>query len=264
MTNKDLNIEYLDVDDLCPTGKCYIYVLVDPISGDIRYVGKTKCSLSSRLYYHKRTILPVSKVRHYCRNWIKSLASVGSSPVIRAVQVVNAHEWEDAERTWISNLKKNGADLTNISLGGSGYTGIIHREWSKNKKENMSALSRVRNKTKFLVFPSGEIVMGPSNLIDIEEYTGVKARYLSNSFLKKTMVLKRYFIVNDPLNLPSNKFRECEYSLTNMNTNVKKIFSSREKLLLHLSISSATLWRLLNSKKSIEGYKIEKHYEALR
>ena len=82
-----------------------IYVLVDPFSLKVRYVGRTRSSLSVRLGQH------VSKARYnrektHKASWIKSLLKVNTKPYIRLL--CNVEGWTESheiERRLISRYK---------------------------------------------------------------------------------------------------------------------------------------------------------------
>ena len=98
-----------------------IYVLIHPLSNEIRYVGVTSRKLHERLYQHSwnsRSInssgyhLPVSK-------WIRSLIKVDLKPIISLIEEVNELNWEEKEIYYI-NLYSKSSKLLNISKGGRG------------------------------------------------------------------------------------------------------------------------------------------------
>ena len=96
-----------------------IYSLSDPITGEIRYVGKTNQSLDRRLNAH------ISEVRRgYCRthkiNWIKSLMNNNLLPTIDILEIATKDNWKKLEIYWISQLKSWGFNLTNMTDGGDG------------------------------------------------------------------------------------------------------------------------------------------------
>jgi len=97
---------------------CYLYVLVDPTSGEIRYVGWTAKALSTRLASHLR-----DRCKCHRTWWIKSLARVGLKPQIRLIQEVPDGLQHEAECYWISYFLQIGCPLTNGTRGGEGMLG---------------------------------------------------------------------------------------------------------------------------------------------
>lgn len=95
-----------------------IYTLSHPITGEIRYVGKTNRTLEKRLYGHLHR---KSSVKSSC--WIKSLESKGLTPIIELIDVVSEENWEEEEKFYISYCRFLGFDLTNMDEGGVGMIG---------------------------------------------------------------------------------------------------------------------------------------------
>lgn len=109
-----------------------IYVLIDPITEKVRYVGYTnKTNLSRRLSSHLCEAKRKNKChRHY---WINSLISKGKKPIIKLIHEVKTHNWEYWEIFYIKKYKEEGYDLVNGTLGGDGQTGLIHSEETKKR-----------------------------------------------------------------------------------------------------------------------------------
>lgn len=110
----------------------FIYTLSDPLTGRVRYVGKTSQQPVRRLSHHVSTAK--NKTNHR-ENWIRSL---GVPPWLTVVQeVLGSHEdIAQAERYWIARLRADGCDLTNLTIGGEGTPG---RKASAETKAKMSA-----------------------------------------------------------------------------------------------------------------------------
>lgn len=99
----------------------YIYKLIDPLTNEIRYVGKTKKSLIKRLYEH--LTLRNLKSNTHKNNWVKKLLNLNVKPKIELIEVVTENNWIDKEIYWIKILRENGCNLTNTSDGGEGSFG---------------------------------------------------------------------------------------------------------------------------------------------
>lgn len=108
----------------------YIYALSDPITGEIRYVGKTS-SLKRRIYAHINECKGDRK--SYKINWIKSLLEKEKRPIISIVDVVNISDWPFWEQYWIEQFRQWGFRLTNLTLGGEGGLGYKHTKYTKKK-----------------------------------------------------------------------------------------------------------------------------------
>lgn len=94
----------------------YIYTLSDPISNEIRYVGKTK-NLKDRLSRHmnpsnlKNLWTPKSK-------WLKYLKNNNLKPIMEILDIGDENNIDDLEIYWISQLNTWGLKLKNITKGG--------------------------------------------------------------------------------------------------------------------------------------------------
>lgn len=96
----------------------YIYTLSDPITKEVRYVGKTR-NLAQRRHNHLNSCR--DKNTHK-RNWINSLRKVGCLPVMQVLDEVPESEWQFWERYWIGQLKIWNTRLINHTAGGDGLT----------------------------------------------------------------------------------------------------------------------------------------------
>ena len=64
--------------------KTFIYSLTDPITNQIRYVGKT-VNLEQRLYNHINHAKTMKYKRHVCY-WINSLLKQGKLPIMNVLE----------------------------------------------------------------------------------------------------------------------------------------------------------------------------------
>ena len=100
-----------------------IYVLIDPRTEEIRYVGKTSRQLELRLRGHRRVF-----------DW---------NPRIELVQEVPDDFWQEAERYWITYFRAIGCPLANVNSGGGGVA-IGYRQ-SKEHSARISAALKGRS-----------------------------------------------------------------------------------------------------------------------
>lgn len=97
-----------------------IYILIDPITNQIRYVGQTRVSLPKRLTAHINEKGFAKK-----HQWIKSLKNKSSRPIIECIDKFNCIiECNIAEVFYIQYFKFIGAKLTNVTEGGRGSVGV--------------------------------------------------------------------------------------------------------------------------------------------
>ena len=98
-----------------------IYALEDPRTGAVRYVGQTVRRLRDRLYEHVEECL-VRPVRTRRQRWIYGLYLAHLAPVIVELERVPYMERDAAERHWIGQFRRAGADLVNTLPGGNEIT----------------------------------------------------------------------------------------------------------------------------------------------
>lgn len=99
----------------------FIYALIDPVTGFLRYVGKADKPahrLTGHLFHAKRGEL-TRKAR-----WIKGLLYQGLLPEMFILEAVPIEGWQEAERFWIAYLRAIGCPLVNHCAGGRGNVGL--------------------------------------------------------------------------------------------------------------------------------------------
>ncbi len=103
----------------------FIYVLKDPDTGEIRYVGKTN-------YPTRRMNAHFSHKSESRRGrWIDSLKCLNKRPLIEIIDEVLVSDWQQWEIAWIEYFRDLGCDLVNSTLGGNGNNGVKHSaEWN--------------------------------------------------------------------------------------------------------------------------------------
>lgn len=110
----------------------YIYALLDPRTGEVRYVGKT-VNIAERLYGHKHDAVCHRSKTHNC-TWIRSLLAAGYEPEVVILEEVDSDSWAEAEAKWIAHYRSLGARLNNHTDGGEGAPGC------KRSEETITAL----------------------------------------------------------------------------------------------------------------------------
>ena len=121
------------LDDMPLRGEdeTYIYGLIDPRDGQLRYVGKAN-DPEHRLYMHM-----AEKYRCHRTAWIAGLKSNGLAPELCIIAVVADTEWEAQERYYIAYYRGLGCDLVNGTDGGDGLhnpTAEVRQKISKANK----------------------------------------------------------------------------------------------------------------------------------
>jgi hypothetical protein len=100
--------------------KTLIYTLSDPLTNEIRYVGKTVKSLKERLTGH---LYLRGKENNYRTNWIKSIVKSGNIPIINQIDETTWDKSQELEKYWIKKFKNEGYRLVNLTDGGEGALG---------------------------------------------------------------------------------------------------------------------------------------------
>lgn len=99
------------------TKAVFIYVLIDPFTDLIRYVGKaTKPEVRFRRHIKDAR----DGKRDHKSNWISSVLSRNRKPVLAIIETCGA-DWKKRETYWIAKLRVDGFDLTNSKSGGDGF-----------------------------------------------------------------------------------------------------------------------------------------------
>lgn len=114
--------------------KIYIYVLIDPKTEYIRYVGNT-INPTKRLQNHIRR----SKyLKYHSAVWIKSLLDNGLQPIMNIIEIADENTWEVREKYWIDFYRNQPYELTNILDGGQGAHGGKGnpKPWTDEQREN--------------------------------------------------------------------------------------------------------------------------------
>ena len=125
--------------------KSGIYGLLDPRTGQLRYVGFA-FDFSVRLAHH----CSPSRLRSSCHknNWIKSLAKVNLRPMLAVIEhieltgdsVLDVKTLGEAEMFWIASFRASGAQLINQTDGGEGRPGPHEPHSEETKAKIASAL----------------------------------------------------------------------------------------------------------------------------
>jgi group I intron endonuclease len=111
--------------------KIFIYELIDPITFETRYIGKT-FSIEKRYKGHLR-----DKAFTYKVNWIRSLLKQGLEPIINIIDEVEENEANFWEIFYISLFKSWGFRLTNGTKGGENLPNNNGRVRTKETREKI-------------------------------------------------------------------------------------------------------------------------------
>lgn len=108
-----------------------IYVLKDPDTDQVRYVGVT-FNLKKRIAAH---FCPWTKDKSRKTEWVRELKQNGKRPVLAVIDSCTDDNWEEKEKFWIKNYLDAGSDLFNWTPGGN--VGGLGYKWKEEAKEGM-------------------------------------------------------------------------------------------------------------------------------
>jgi len=109
--------------------KVYIYSLSDPITDEVRYIGKT---IRPKQRY-KEHIRNSKDKKTYSNCWINSLIKDGLKPILSILEECDESNWIEREKYYISI----NSNLTNLTEGGDGTNGFKHSEYTKLKMSEL-------------------------------------------------------------------------------------------------------------------------------
>ncbi len=111
-----------------------IYVLCDPITCKIRYIGRTKKDLETRLYEH--VWKSIKENRTHKHQWINNLKKLGRIPIIKKIYEIKG--WKESHKfeQLLINKYKDKKNLTNLDDRGEGGLNRIISEKEKEKISN--------------------------------------------------------------------------------------------------------------------------------
>lgn len=210
----------------------FIYTLNDPITHEIKYVGKTD-NLKRRLNEHTKKI---KYSKSHKNDWINHLLKNNIKPEIEILDIVIESEWCFWEEHWISLIKTWGFKLTNMTSGGDGG------------KQNAEANKKISEKLKGKVYSKETI-----NKMRIAKL-GVKASYETKLKMSNNKIGIKNPIYGKQRPESTKKYRkviQCD-----LNFNEIKIWSGLIIASKELNINRCTITDVCNNrKKSAGGYK---------
>jgi len=164
--------------------KAYIYILKDPNTQEIRYVGQA-VNLTKRLDHHIQVSKIPTNTRHIS-NWIRSLTS---KPLIETIEVCEYSEINNRERWWIKYYREQGCNLCNHSNGGEGAgignTNCVGRVLSEETKEKLRRANKQSKPTIHIssgkIYPTLKEACKELNIAYVNEFMKLK-RNTSKTF----------------------------------------------------------------------------------
>ena len=131
----------------------HIYMLIDPRTDEIRYVGK-----SIRPYQRLQNHMNEPPTHCHRSHWLSELRSLGLTPRLEVLETLCGEwPWQEAECAWIARLRNLGARLVNNTDGGDGVLNLsgegkkrMLSTWKgrKHRPESLLKMSLVRKGRK--------------------------------------------------------------------------------------------------------------------
>jgi hypothetical protein len=217
--------------------KTYIYILQDPITLSVRYVGKSN-NVKKRFYQH----ISNNKKTTYVNSWIKSLKIKSLKPIISIIDETE-DDWEQLEIYWISQFKTWGFELCNHTKGGQGSYG-------GGKWNNVPVSSYTKEGVFIKAFNSQKECASYFNTSSCNVKNVVNGKNIL--LLKKYQIKKGY---NDN-NIEKSKKRKERIDKNKERLNNKKvkciqdnlIFSSQKAAAKYYKKSISTINNIINGK----------------
>lgn len=121
----------------------FIYGLHCPLSGEIRYIGKS-VNPQKRLRAHISCAIR-GAADHHTSRWIRRLAASDLAPSLVILHEVGADEkWQDVERKFIADAIQRGLRLTNSTAGGEGLDYLNEEDRNRYLVNKAKAMARYR------------------------------------------------------------------------------------------------------------------------
>lgn len=121
----------------------FIYGLHCPLSGEIRYIGKS-VNPQKRLRAHISCAVRHAADHHTSR-WIRRLAASDLAPSLVILHEVGPGEkWQDVERRLIADAIQRGLPLTNSTLGGEGLDYVNEEDRQRHRNKIAASMAKYR------------------------------------------------------------------------------------------------------------------------
>jgi len=166
--------------------KCTIYVLLDPSSGSVRYVGQTTKRLSNRLANHIMSARKDKNIGPHLRNWIMSLFKIGLKPLIKEIDVTEkGDKANNLEWHYIQKYRaEEGNNLVNSAKKGNWNYKGGRTEHTAESLKVISASSRKLMKSKRIgvarYSQDGKFLERYESVNDAQRSTGILTNNISS------------------------------------------------------------------------------------
>jgi hypothetical protein len=263
-----------------------IYVLVDPRTLKVRYIGRTRCTLKKRLGEH--VCVDRSKAMTRVKSWIKSLKAINSKPYIRLLTTCKGWEESHVLEQELIERHKEKHDLLNHRDRGMGNPFPLNSDFtrlqmSKTRKEGFaSGRLKVANlKPVFVYSLDGVFIEKYSSITACSKGMGISTDTISRSISGRCKQGKGFLFrseysdsitplndfhkgVNTPVTvhytdrvLKFSSFQDCarHFEIVNSHTNtsnIEKQIFFEDPSILYLEYNSKKVERSTSRRKIVK------------
>lgn len=192
-----------------------IYVLKEPDTLKIRYVGMTSKTLKQRLRKHLDNALYTKHNPHLC-NWILKYYNKDTLPIIELLEYCTKENWQERERYWITQYK----DLLNFTEGGEGSFGFRH---------SLKTIEKIRK---------NKIGTKQSEDTKIKRSKSLKGRIITNKHREKIGNANRGKI-----------YTTYNIKVIDIKNSQEYIFNTAAKTSIFLNCGKTTIYRYIDTNK---------------
>lgn len=192
-----------------------IYVLKEPDTLKIRYVGITSKTLKQRLRKHLDNALYTKHNPHLC-NWILKYYKNNQLPIIELIEECTKDHWQEREKYWITYFK----DLLNSTIGGEGSFGFTHSVETIDKIKKLKTGILQSDKTK------------------LKRSKSLKGRIITEEHRKKIGIANK-----------GNIYTHYKLQVVNTIDSLEYIFDTVIEASNFLNASKASIYRIIENKK---------------
>lgn len=227
--------------------KQYIYTLTDPISKEIRYVGKSN-NPEERLKRHL-SVYNLSESWTSKNKWLLYLKNNNLLPIMNIIDEGYDSNINDLEIKWISHYENLGYKLTNMTKGGDGFdwTGRKHKIESIEKMKMNHPLRK-----EIIQFDLDNNIIGIYNSsYEAEEKSGILRSSIIRSCKGKYIQVKGYYFRFIDSYFPCKRSKK-EPNLVEIKREVEKFNSNKVEYLTNNQITRQKISK--RNSKSIIHY----------
>ena len=243
----------------------FIYTLSDPITKDVRYIGKTN-DIKKRFINHLK-----DKSKCHRTNWITSLKSKKLVPVINIIKECSEEDVDLLEKHYILEYKQLGYNLTNGTSGGDGgyiFTDEVKQKMSQQRKGKKQSIESIQKRAEKMCKPilqytlTGEFVNQWESIKSAAEFYKVSETSIKQALSERTRKSANFQWVNYTENFSSNisPIRKIErpnklkkVGLYDSNDNLIEIFPSVISASKKFNTSSPSICKKIKNNIKIKN-----------